>query len=49
MKDALNNEFKKRKSQAQSVTEVKEIKQKVNEYAWVFDQRLKCLLQQANM
>ena len=31
-KDAMNNEFKKPKSQAQSVTEVKEIRQKVNEF-----------------
>ena len=44
----LNNEFKKPKSQAQLVIEFKEIKQRVNESAWDFDQRLKCLIQQAN-
>lgn len=32
-KDELKNEFGKPKSKAQSVTEVKEIKQKVNEFA----------------
>lgn len=48
VKDVLNNEFKKPKSQAQSVTEVKKIQQKVNESVWDFDQRLKCLLQQDN-
>ena len=48
-KDALNNEFKNPNSQAQCVTEVKEIKQKVNESAWDFDQWLKCLLQQASL
>lgn len=48
-KDALNNEFNKRKSQSQFITGVKEIEQKVNEFAWDFDQRLKCLLQQANL
>ena len=42
---ALNNEFKKPKSQAQSMTEFKEIQQKVNEFAWGFDQRLKCRIQ----
>lgn len=44
-KDALNNEFKKPKSHAQLLIEVKEIKQKVNEFVWDFDQRLKFLLQ----
>jgi len=48
-KDALNNDFKKPKSQAQFVTEFKEIKWKVNESSWDFDQSLKCLLQQANL
>ena len=45
MKDVLNNEFKKPKSQVKSLIEVKEIQKKVNEFAWDFDQRLKCLLQ----
>ncbi len=44
MKKALNNELKKPKSQAQSITEVKEIQQKVNDFVWDFDQSLKCLL-----
>ena len=43
-KDALNNEFRKPKSQAQYVIEVKEIKEKVNESAWDIHKRLKCLL-----
>ena len=47
-KDALHNEFWNVKSQAQFVNEIKEIK-KVNEFAWDFDQKLKCLLQQANL
>lgn len=45
---ALNNEFKKSKSQAQSLTEFKEIRQRVNESTWDFDQRLKCLIPEAN-
>lgn len=44
-KDALNNEFKKPKSQAQYVMKVHEIKQRVNEFEWGFDQILKCVLQ----
>lgn len=40
----LNSEFKKPKSQKQSVTEFKEIQQRVNESAWDFDQRIKCLI-----
>lgn len=48
-KQAMNNEFKKPKSQAHFVTEFKEIQQRVNESAWDFDQRLKSLFQQANM
>lgn len=41
----LNSEFKKPKSQTQSVIELKEIQQRVNESMWEFDQRLKCLIQ----
>lgn len=41
----LNSEFKKPKSQAQSVAEFKEIQQRVNGFAWDFDQILKCLIQ----
>ena len=41
---ALNNEFKKPKSQAQFVIEFKEIHQKVNESSWDLDQRLKYLI-----
>lgn len=46
---ALNNEFKKPKSQAQSIIEFKEIKKVVNESSWDFDQRLKFLIQEAKM
>lgn len=45
----LNNEFNKPKSKAQLVTKFKEIQQRVNESVWDFDQRLKCLIQQANI
>lgn len=49
MKDALNKEFMKSKSKDQCVTEIKEIKKKVNESAWDIDQWLKCLLSQVNL
>jgi len=45
----LKSEFKKPKSQVQSVMEFKEIQQRVNESSWDFDQRLKFLIRQANM
>lgn len=48
-KDALNNEYRKHKLQAESITKVKEIKKNVNESMWNFDQRLKWMLQQANI
>lgn len=40
----LNNEFKKPKSQAQSVTKFKEIQQRLSESSWDLDQRLKLLI-----
>ena len=46
---ALNKKFNKPKSKAQSVIEFKEIRQKIDETPWDFDQRLKCLIRQANM
>lgn len=49
MKDVLNVEFMKPKSKSQCVTEIKKIKQKVNEYAWDIDQQLNCLLNQSNL
>lgn len=48
MKNALNTEFKKPKSQSQCITKIKEIKQVVNETTWDVDHRLKCLMEQAN-
>jgi hypothetical protein len=36
-------EFKKSKSESQCITELKEIKQKVAELVWEFDQRFKIL------
>lgn len=47
-KNTLNVEFKKPKLQSQCITKIKEIKQVVNEIAWDVDQRLKCLIGQAN-
>ena len=46
---ALNREFSKPKSEAQLVIEFKEIRHKVDETPWDFDQRLKFLIRQANM
>lgn len=46
---AFSSEFKKPKSQAQCVTEFKEIHQKVNESSQDFDQSLKFLIRHANM
>jgi hypothetical protein len=43
IKTALSAEFKKPKSESQCITELKEIKQKVAEPVWEFDQRLKTL------
>ena len=40
----LFEEFKKPKSEAQYITELKEIKQFPNEMIWDFDQRFKTLM-----
>jgi hypothetical protein len=44
IKNALIAEFKKPKSESQCITELKEIKQKVAEPVWEFDQRFKTLI-----
>lgn len=46
---ALKNEFRKPKSQVQSIMDFKEIQQNVNESTWDFDQTLKLLIRQGNM
>jgi hypothetical protein len=43
IKNALTTEFKKPKSGSQCITEMKEIKQKVDEPVWEFDQRFNTL------
>jgi hypothetical protein len=43
IKNTLIAEFKKPKSESQCLTELKEIKQKVVEPIWEFDQRFKTL------
>jgi hypothetical protein len=43
IKTTLIAEFKKLKSESQCMTELKEIKQKVAEPVWEFDQRFKTL------
>ena len=43
IKNALIAEFKKPKLESQCITELKEIKQKVAEPVWEFDQRFKTL------
>jgi hypothetical protein len=43
IKNTLIAEFKKPKSESQCITELKEIKQKVAEPVWEFDQRFKTL------
>ena len=44
----LFQEFKKLKSKAQYITELKEIKQFPNEIIWDFDQRFKILMARVN-
>ena len=41
----LLEEFKKQKSEAQYITELKEIKQFPNEMVWDFDQRFNTLME----
>jgi hypothetical protein len=43
IKNVLTTEFKKPKSESQCITDLKEIKQKVVEPIWEFDQRFKTL------
>jgi hypothetical protein len=43
IKNALITDFKKPKLESQCITELKEIKQKVVEPVWEFDQRFKTL------
>jgi hypothetical protein len=43
IKTALSEEFKKPKSESQCITELKEIKKKVVEPVWEFDQRFNTL------
>jgi hypothetical protein len=43
IKTALIAEFKKPKSESQCITELKEIKQRIVEPVWEFDQRFKTL------
>jgi hypothetical protein len=43
IKTVLSAEFKKPKSESQCITELKEIKKKVTEPVWEFDQRFKTL------
>jgi hypothetical protein len=44
VKNALVVELKKPKSESQCITELKEIKQRVAEHVWEFDQRFKTLM-----
>ena len=48
IKNALIVEFKKLKLESQCITELKEIKQKVDETSWEFDQRFKTLIGRLN-
>ena len=41
-------EFKKPKSESQCITKLKEIKQKLTESVWEFDQKFKTLLSQVS-
>ena len=44
IQSGLVDELKNPKSESQCITELKEIKQMSNEYAWDFDQRFKTLM-----
>jgi hypothetical protein len=44
IKNSLIVEFKKPKSESQCITELKEIKQRIVEPMWEFDQRFKTLI-----
>ena len=44
-----NNEFSRPKSEAESIMGFKEIMMKIGETPWDLDQRLKCIIREANM
>ena len=48
IKAAITKEFKKPKSESQSITELKEIQQRRGESVWDFDQTFKVLLDQVS-
>lgn len=48
-KDALSNEFRKPKSNWHPMVGCKEIVMIVNEIPWELDQRLKCVIREANL
>ena len=48
IKASITKEFKKPKSESQSITELKEIQQRRGESVWDFDQRFKVLLDQVS-
>ena len=48
IKTTMIKEFKKPKSESQSIIELKEIQQKRGESVWDFDQRFKVLLDQVS-
>lgn len=48
-KDSLNKEFSNPKSNSQSIVKFKEITMRVDETPWELDQRLKCMILEANM
>ena len=48
VKKGLTKEFRKPKSEAQYIIELKEIKQYHNEIVWDFDQRFKTLMERVN-
>jgi len=49
MQIALNKEFSRPKSEAQSIIGFKEITMLLGENPWELDQRLKCTIREANM
>lgn len=48
-KDALNKEFSKPNSDSQSMVGFMEITMRVGKMPWELDQRLKCVICEANM
>lgn len=49
IQSTLNKEFSRPKSEAQSIMGFKEIMMKPSEAPWDLDQRLKCMIHEANM